>query len=266
MKTDDFPTPKSGSPLPEAQDLSLQIQAGLQRHSSARVLVIDDEPEIWRAVRAGMASVGFATEWAQTGTEGMELVARWRPDVIILDLTLPDIDGIEVCRRLRSWTEVPIIVLSVREGEADKVTALQLGADDYLTKPFSMAELTVRVRVALRHVARATGKDANEARFQTGGLVIDLERRQVTVDGREIHLTPTEYDLLKYLALNADRVLTHRAILRAVWGPTYEQEVHYLRVFFNQLRRKLEPDPSRPRYLQTELGIGYRLRSTAQPS
>jgi two-component system KDP operon response regulator KdpE len=191
----------------------------------------------------------------------MDLVARWRPDVIILDLTLPDLDGIEVCRRLRSWTQVPIIVLSVREGEADKVTALELGADDYLTKPFSMAELLVRVRVALRHATRAAGGSDREARFQTGGLVIDFEGHQVSVEGREIHLTPTEYDLLKYLALNAGRVLTHRAILRAVWGPAYEQEVTYLRVFCNQLRRKIEPNPSRPRYLLTELGIGYRLRS-----
>jgi two-component system KDP operon response regulator KdpE len=225
------------------------------------VLVIDDEPEIWRAVRAGLANAGFTAEWASTGAEGLELVARWRPDVVILDLTLPDLDGIEACRRLRSWSRVPIIVLSVREGEADKVTALELGADDYLTKPFSMAELIARVRVALRHAIGTSGTGDGEARFQAGGLVIDFARRQVSVDGREIHLTPTEYDLLKYLALNAGMVLTHRAILRAVWGPAYEQEVTYLRVFFNQLRRKIEPDPSRPRYLQTELGIGYRLRS-----
>jgi two-component system KDP operon response regulator KdpE len=231
------------------------------RGTAARVLVIDDEPEIWRAVRAGLANVGFTSEWAATGVEGLELAARWHPDVIILDLTLPDLDGIEVCRRLRSWSQVPIIVLSVREGEADKVTALELGADDYLTKPFSMAELVVRVRVALRHATHTSGGSDRQAQFQTGGLVIDFERRQVSVDGREIHLTPTEYDLLKYLAINAGRVLTHRAILRAVWGSAYEQEVHYLRVFFNQLRRKIEPDPGRPRYLLTELGIGYRLRA-----
>ena len=231
-------------------------------HSSAvRVLVIDDEPEIWRAVRAGLISAGFTAEWAQTGAEGIDLVSRWHPDVVILDLSLPDLDGIEVCRRLRSWSQVPIIVLSVREGEADKVTALELGADDYLTKPFSMAELIVRVRVALRHVTGPSGGSDRQALFQTGGLVLDFERHQVSVDGREIHLTPTEYDLLKYLAVNAGRVLTHRAILRAVWGPAYEQEITYLRVFFNQLRRKIEPNPSRPRYLLTELGIGYRLRS-----
>jgi two-component system KDP operon response regulator KdpE len=208
-----------------------------------------------------MASAEFAAEWASTGAEGIELVARWHPDVIVLDLALPDLDGIEVCRRLRSWSQVPIIVLSVREGDADKVTALELGADDYLTKPFSIAELVARVRGALRHAAHMSGGSDREARFQTGGLVIDFERRQVSVDGREIHLTPIEYDLLKYLSYNAGRVLTHRAILRAVWGPAYENEIHYLRVFFNQLRRKIEPVPGRPRYLLTELGIGYRLHS-----
>lgn len=231
------------------------------RASAARVLVIDDEPEIWRAVRAGLANAGFTTEWASTGAEGIDLVLRWHPDVIILDLTLPDLDGIEVCRRLRSWTSIPVIVLSVRGGERDKVMALELGADDYLTKPFSMAELSARVRVALRHMAYSSGGSDNQARFQSGGLVIDFERRQVSVDSREIHLTPTEYDLLKYLTINSGRVLTHRAILRAVWGSAYENEVHYLRVFFNQLRRKIEPDPGRPRYLLTELGIGYRLRA-----
>jgi two-component system KDP operon response regulator KdpE len=260
MKTNSSLTEPT-SLLPEAPTSKPQTRNAAARPSATRVLVVDDEPEIWRAVRAGFASAGFTSEWAETGAEGIDLVARWRPDVVILDLTLPDLDGIEVCRRLRNWSPVPIVVLSVRGGDADKVTALELGADDYLTKPFSMAELIVRVRVALRH-ATGTTSSAREARFQTGGLVIDFEGRQVSVDGREIHLTPTEYDLLKYLTLNAGRVLTHRAILRAVWGPAYEQEVTYLRVFFNQLRRKIEPNPGRPRYLLTELGIGYRLRST----
>ncbi|HEY7349290.1 MAG TPA: response regulator transcription factor [Ktedonobacterales bacterium] len=250
---------------PEARAPRPQTPTGPQRGPSARVLVIDDEPEIWRAVRAGLTSAGFTVDWASTGAEGLELVARWHPDVIILDLALPDQDGIEVCRQVREWSQAPIIVLSVRGADADKVTALELGADDYLTKPFSMAELIVRVRVALRHMARAAGSSDREALFQTGALVIDFERRQVRMDGREIHLTPIEYDLLKYLAINAGRVLTHRAILRAVWGPAYEQEVRYLRVFFNQLRRKIEPDPSRPRYLLTELGIGYRLRVNEPP-
>lgn len=255
----------SVDPAPETRPSRSRPLSGAQRGSSARVLVIDDEPEIWRAVRAGLTSVGFTAEWAPTGAEGIELVSRWHPDVVILDLALPDRDGIEVCRQVRSWSQVPIIVLSVRGGDADKVEALELGADDYLTKPFSMAELIVRVRVALRHVARSTGSSDREAIFQTGGLVIDFERRQVTIDGREIHVTPIEYDLLKYLAINAGRVLTHRAILQAVWGPAYEDEVRYLRVFFNQLRRKIEPDPSRPRYLLTELGIGYRLRADDRP-
>ncbi len=232
-----------------------------RRAGKARILVIDDEPEIWRAVRAGLTSAGFTVEWAATAAEGLDLVARRHPDLVILDLTLPDRDGIEVCRQLRSWSPVPILILSVRGSDADKVRALELGADDYLTKPFSLAELIARVRVALRHAAHMAGPGGDEAQFQTGELILDFERRKVTVAGREIHLTPIEYDLLKYLAMNAGKVLTHRAILTAVWGPAYEHEVHYLRVFLNQLRRKIEPDPGRPRYLLTELGIGYRLRS-----
>jgi two-component system KDP operon response regulator KdpE len=224
------------------------------------VLVIDDEPEVARAVRTGLAGADFAVEWAATGTAGMEQVAQWHPDVVLLDLSLPDVDGLEVCRQLRTWTHVPIIVLSVRAGDADKITALELGADDYLTKPFSMGELIARVRVALRHAARTAGATSLEARFQTGGLVLDFERRLVTLDGKDVHLTPTEYEVLKYLALNAGKVVTHRTLLHAVWGPQYDDEAHYLRVFVGQLRRKIEPDPSRPRYLLTEPGIGYRLR------
>jgi two-component system KDP operon response regulator KdpE len=236
------------------------------RGSAARVLVVDAEPETWRAVRAGMRHVGFTAEWASTGAKGLALVGRWHPDVIILELALPDVDGLEVCRHLRKWSQVPILVLSGRTGEGDKVSALKLGADDYLTKPFSMAELIVRVQVALRHVAQATGGYHRQASFQTGGLLIDFEQRQVTVEGREVHVTPTEYELLKYLASNAGKVLTHRAILSAGWGQDHEHEVYSLRVFFSQLRRKVEPDPTRPRYLQTERGIGYRLRSDGSPA
>jgi len=229
--------------------------------SGARVLVIDDEPEIRRAVRAGLAGAGFVVEWAQTAAEGLELVARWHPDVVILDLSLPDRDGLDACRELRSWSQVPIIVLSVRTGDSDKIAALEGGADDYLTKPFSPGELTARVRVALRHAAQSVGAPSGTAaRFQTGELALDFERRQVTVRGAEVHLTPTEYEVLKYLAQNAGKVLTHRTLLRAVWGPAYQNEAHYLRVFIGQLRRKIEPDPSRPIYLLTEPGIGYRLR------
>jgi two-component system KDP operon response regulator KdpE len=170
-------------------------------------------------------------------------------------------DGLEVCRQLRSWSRVPIIVLSVRARDDDKITALELGADDYLTKPFSMGELLARVRVALRHTAQAAGASGPAARFESSGLMIDFELRLVTVESSEVHLTPTEYAVLSYLAQSAGRVVTHRTLLRAVWGPAYEREAHYLRVFINQLRRKIEPDPSRPRLLLTEPGIGYRLRA-----
>ncbi|HUY78880.1 MAG TPA: response regulator transcription factor [Ktedonobacterales bacterium] len=231
----------------------------------ARVLVIDDEPEIQRAVGARLTGEGFVVAGAPTGTEGLEQVARWRPDVIILDLTLPDIDGVEVCRRLRTWSATPVIVLSVRDNDDDKVAALEAGADDYLTKPFSSRELVARVRVALRHVAGAgdAGQGAAGARFETGGLAIDFARRRVTVDGAEVHLTPTEFEMLKYLARYAGKVITRRTLLLGVWGPQYATEDHYLHVFVGQLRRKLEPNPSRPIYLLTEPGVGYRLRSPA---
>ena len=226
-----------------------------------RILVIDDEPEIRRALRIGLAGVEFAVEWAPTASQGIDLVTQWHPDVVILDLSLPDMDGLDVCRQLRTWSPVPIIVLSIRSGDADKITALDAGADDYLTKPFSIGELIARIRVALRHAAQSAGAVGVESRFQTGSLTLDFARRKVMVDAADIHLTPTEYEVLKYLALNAGKVVTHRTLLRAVWGPHYEDEAHYLRVFVNQLRRKIEPDPSRPRYLLTEPGIGYRLRS-----
>ncbi len=251
---------------PDSTTSPAPIPTAPRASSGARVLVIDDEPEIQRAVRKRLAGDGFAVEGALTGADGMDLVARWHPDVVLLDLSLPDIDGIEVCRSLRTWTQVPIIVLSVRAGDVDKVTALELGADDYLTKPFSSSELVARVRVALRHAAHAAGSGREgsgpegAARFQTGTLTIDFQRRRVSVDDREVHLTPTEYEVLKYLAMNAGKVITHRTLLQAVWGPQYDTEDHYLHVFIGQLRRKIEPNPSRPRYLLTEPGIGYRLR------
>jgi two-component system KDP operon response regulator KdpE len=228
----------------------------------ARVLVVDDEPEIRKAVQGGLRGAQFTLEWAATGAEGLEAVTRWHPDVVILDLSLPDSDGLQVLKTLRAWSRVPIIVLSVRARDKDKIAALDAGADDYLTKPFSMGELLARIRVALRHTAHAAGRgQGSDARFQVDGLAIDFERRLVTVDGTEVRLTPTEYEVLKYLAMNAGRVVTHRTLLHAVWGPQYESEAHYLRVFVGQLRRKLEPDPSRPHYLLTEPGIGYRLRT-----
>lgn len=241
----------------EPGSASVSLRTGM-----ARVLVIDDEAEIGRATRTGLSGAGFTVAWAATATDGIAQVAQWHPDVVILDLSLPDKDGLEVVRELRAWTPVPIIVLSVRAGERDKVTALELGADDYLTKPFTIGELIARVRVALRHAAGRTAS-SDASRFQTGGLALDFERRRVTVDSKEIHLTPTEYEVLKYLALNVGRVITHRTLLRAVWGPAYDTEAHYLRVFVGQLRRKIEPEPSRPIYLLTVPGIGYRLAESA---
>jgi len=241
---------------PENTDAPAPASKGL------RVLIIDDEPEIRRVIRTPLIAAGYTVEWAPTGKQGMELASRWRPDVIILDLFLPDMDGVEVCRQIRAWSQTPILVLSVRDSEQDKVRALDEGADDYLTKPFGMQELTARIKVALRHAANAANAHpTSEARFQVGGLLLDFERRLVTVDGVEAHLTPTEYDVLKYLATHAGRVVTHRTLLRAVWGPQYEQEAHYLRVFVGQIRRKIEPEPGRPQYILTEPGVGYRLRS-----
>lgn len=236
------------------------------RPHGVRVLVIDDEPELQRAIRTRLTGGEFAVEGAYDGARGLDLAARWHPDIIILDLSLPDMDGIEVCRQLRTWSQVPIIVLSVRADDADKVTALELGADDYLTKPFSARELVARIRVALRHAAHAASTGAAgdvTARFQTGDLMMDFERRLVSVAGREVHLTPTEYDALKYLAMNAGKVITRRTLLQAVWGPQYASEDQYLYVLVGNLRRKIEPDPSRPRYLLTEPGVGYRLRTPA---
>jgi two-component system, OmpR family, KDP operon response regulator KdpE len=252
----------SGETRENEQQIANAPTAKYGSGSGVRILVIDDEPEIQRAIRARLAGAEFTVEGALTAAAGMDLVGRWHPDVIILDLSLPDKDGVEVVRELRAWSRIPIIILSVRADDADKIAALELGADDYLTKPFSSGELVARVRVALRHAApTSNGAPAAGARFQTGGLVIDFQRRLVTVDEQKVHLTPTEYAVLTYLARNAGKVITHRTLLQAVWGPQYETEDHYLHVFVGQLRRKIEPVPSRPRYLLTEPGIGYRLRS-----
>lgn len=227
---------------------------------AARVLVIDDEHEVGHAVELGLAGRGFQVGWEMTAQKGMERIADWHPDVVILDMALPDMDGIEVCKQIRSWSPVPIIILSVREKDHDKVAALENGADDYLTKPFSMNELQARIRVALRHAAHATAGDSNDAIFRTGDLAIDFARRVVTVRGEEVHFNPTEYAVLQYLAMHADRVITHQTLLRAVWGPPYEDAVQNLRVVIAQLRRKIEETPSRPRLLLTDPGIGYRLK------
>jgi two-component system, OmpR family, KDP operon response regulator KdpE len=221
-----------------------------------RVLVVDDENSIRRYLRAALSAQGFTVHEAASGEEALRAVLRDRPDIIILDLGLPDFDGIEVTRRLREWSQTPIIILSVREAENDKIAALDAGADDYLTKPFGTGELMARMRVAMR---RLTSK-ADEPVLQVDNLKMDLSHRLVTVDEKEVSLTPTEYDILRLLMQNAGKVLTHRQLLRQVWGTAYESEMHMLRVNISNLRRKIEPDPARPHYLVTEPGVGYRLR------
>ncbi len=225
------------------------------------VLVIDDEPQILRAVRTILTAKHFRVSVAARGEEGLTLAAAEQPDLIILDLTLPDIDGIEVCRRLREWTQVPIIVLSVRDTERDKVAALDRGADDYLTKPFGIEELLARIRVALRHSAQS--KSSGAAVVRSGPLEIDLAEYRVIRSGVEVRLTATEFKLLAHLAAHAGRVLTHHAILTEVWGPEYAEHVEYLRVYMRQLRKKLEADPDHPEILTTEPGIGYRFIADA---
>lgn len=229
--------------------------------SGARVLVVDDEPQMLRSLRLTLAGNGFQPLTAATGEEALGLLAHGLPDVILLDLMLPGIDGIEVCRRVRASSGVPIIVLSARDEEQMKVRALDAGADDYLTKPFGSDELLARIRVALRHTAGSRG----EAVLSAGDVRIDVGRRVVSAAGREVALTPKEYDVLKYMATHADRVLTHTTILREVWGPEYTGEAQYLRNVVLGLRRKLEADPARPRHIVTEPGIGYRFLSEPVP-
>jgi two-component system KDP operon response regulator KdpE len=220
-----------------------------------RILVVDDEKQIRRMLRAALEGYGYDIAEAASGHEGLSQTSIFHPDVIILDLGLPDIDGIEVIERLREWTQVPVIVLSVREHEDDKIKALDVGADDYVTKPFSMGELLARLRAALRRTAGS--EDTPILVF--GELSIDISHRNVSVRGEEIKLTPTEYEVLKYLAQQAGRVVTHRQLLKAVWGSNYQEHSQYLRVYVGQLRRKLEVDPSQPAYIITEPGVGYRL-------
>ena len=220
------------------------------------VVLIEDEPQIRRFLRATLGSQGYRLFEAATGADGLVEAASRQPDVVIVDLGLPDMDGLEVIRRLREWSTVPIIVLSARGQEADKVVALDLGADDYVSKPFGAEELLARVRVAIRHKAGVAHEDAV---FTTGELKVDLGRRHVFVGDQEVKLTPTEYRLLTTLVRHAGRVLTHRQLLKEVWGPNQTEEAHYLRVYMAQLRRKIEADPAQPRYLLTEPGVGYRL-------
>lgn len=227
----------------------------------ARILVVDDEPQIRRALRAALTAQSHRVAVAGSGAEALDALATGPCDLVILDLGLPDIDGGEVCARLRQWSQVPVIVLSVRDDEASKVAALDRGADDYLAKPFGVAELLARVRANLRRAREETAPPVVEC----GLLRVDIGRRRVEVDGREARLTRKEFDLLAYLAANRGRVLTHRMLLQHVWGPEYGEEVQYLRVFVRQLRRKLEPNPHLPRYILTDVGVGYRLPEADGP-
>ena len=226
------------------------------RATGVRVLVVDDEPAILRAVRVNLTRHDFRVATAESAREALEQYSAQHPDLILLDLGLPDLDGFEVIRKVRERATTPIIVLSARDAERDKVRALDLGADDYLTKPFGVDELLARVRVALRHAARAAGGGAI---FRTDDLEVDLEHRRVSVAGRDVHLTPTEYELLKALVTHPNKVLTTRMLLTWVWGDQYGAGDHYLHVYVARLRKKLASDPQGPRYLVTEPGVGYRL-------
>lgn len=224
------------------------------------ILVVEDERPIRRFLAAALGNQGYRFDEAQTAQEGLEQAALRPPDLVILDLGLPDMDGLDVIRRLREWSSAPILVVSARGQERDKVAALDSGADDYLTKPFGVDELLARIRVALRHSSQSSdAHGAAAAEFTVGDLRVDLAARRVFVGDKEIHLTPIEYRLLTTLVRNAGKVLTHRALLKEVWGPDHSDETHYLRVFMATLRRKIEADPARPRYLLTEQGVGYRL-------
>ena len=222
-----------------------------------RVLIVDDEQAIRRFLRLTLTSQGYTVFEASSGLEALTTATNYKPDIIILDLGLPDIDGADVTQLFRQWTKIPIIILSVRGSESDKIKALDAGADDYLTKPFGVGELLARLRANLRRSSQA----ACEPVFSYGDLVVDLSKRLVTVSGNEVQLTPNEYDLLKALVTYAGKVVTHRQLLREVWGKAYEPELHILHVNISNLRHKIEPDPTRPRFIITEPGVGYRLKS-----
>jgi two-component system KDP operon response regulator KdpE len=232
----------------------------------ATILVVDDEPEILRAVRSGLAAQGYDIQTATQGDEALRLATSAVPDLVILDVMLPGgMDGLEVCRRLREWSHVPILILSALGQERQKVAALDLGADDYLTKPFGMDELTARVRAALRRSRAASVSTPEMATFATGDLVVDYGRRLVTKNRQEVRLTPLEYDILRFLTQNADRVVTHRQLLANVWGAEYTEDTQLLRVHVGHLRQKIETVPSRPRLIVTEPGVGYKFRTADEP-
>jgi two-component system KDP operon response regulator KdpE len=225
------------------------------------ILIIDDEPPLQKFLRLALTSQNFHAIEALTGESGLRHAANDQPDLIILDLGLPDMDGVTVAQRIREWSPIPIIVISARGKEQDKVAALDAGADDYLTKPFGVAELLARVRVALRHISIAR-PDSGESVFETGHLRVDLAMREVLVHGERVHLTPNEFRLLAVLVKNPGKVMTHRQLLHQVWGPGSADQSHYVRVYMNQLRQKIEANPARPEFLLTETGVGYRLRVT----
>jgi two-component system KDP operon response regulator KdpE len=222
-----------------------------------KVLVVDDEPQIVRALRINLAARGYQVLTAHDGTAALKAAAEGKPDVVVLDLGLPDLDGNEVIAGLRGWTRIPIIVLSARTDSSDKVEALDAGADDYVTKPFGMDELLARLRAAVRR-ATSESPDGEDAVIETSSFTVDLAAKKVLKDGAEVHLTPTEWGLLEILVRNKGRLVAQKQLLQEVWGPGYAKETHYLRVYLAQLRRKLEPEPSRPRHLVTEPGMGYR--------
>jgi two-component system KDP operon response regulator KdpE len=223
---------------------------------SRQVLVVDDEPQIVRGLKVILRDAGYAVETASTKQQALDAVSVRPPDAVVLDLVLPDGSGVDVCTEIRGWSSLPIVVLSAVGDEREKVRALDAGADDYVTKPFGTDELLARLRAVLRRVA----DDDNEPAVTVGDLVVDLAARRVTRAGQEVHLTPIEFDLLKTLARNRGKLITHRQLLKTVWGPAYETETQYLRVHFAHLRAKIEPDPPHPRYIVTDPGVGYRLR------
>lgn len=223
--------------------------------SKLRILVIDDELQIRKLLRVALTGHGYDVTEASNGMDGLIEATGCKPDLIILDMGLPDIDGVEVIKRLREWSKIPVIILSVKDREVDKVAALDAGADDYVTKPFGMGELLARIRAALRHSPGV----GDEPVLEFGDLTVDLAHRKVKVKGEDIKLTPTEYEIIRQLAVHAGKVLTHKALLKSIWGLPYENDSHYLRVYVGQLRRKIEKDPANPQHIITEPGVGYRL-------
>ena len=226
-------------------------------NNSPTIIVIEDEAQIRRFLRTSLTSEGYQLIEAETGKQGLTEAGTRKPDLIILDLGLPDMDGVEVVKELRTWSSVPIIILSARSQESDKISALDAGADDYLVKPFGIGELLARIRVALRHMPITENEE--EGIFSVDELQVDMIHRKITVGGVEVHLTPIEYRLLSVLIKHAGKVLTHQLLLKEVWGPNYVERAHYLRIYMGTLRHKLEKDPARPRFLLTEVGVGYRL-------